>query len=91
MRPIQKAALLMMAAGLAACDVYDPSEAGNLVPKTVDEDPTIPSIALNGTVFHYETFGDAAKPVIIFGVEVGSQVDLRVHRMSSHIPAYASW
>jgi len=44
-----------MAAGLAACDVYDPSEAGNLVSKTVDEDPTIPSIALAGTVFHYET------------------------------------
>jgi proline iminopeptidase len=57
---------MMMAAGLAACDVYDPSEAGNLVPKTVDEDPTTPSIALAGTVFHYETFGDPTKPAIIF-------------------------
>jgi proline iminopeptidase len=66
MRPRQTAALLMMAAGLAACDVHDPSEAGNLVPKTVDEDPTIPSIALAGTVFHYETFGDPSKPAIIF-------------------------
>ena len=66
MRPTRTAALLMMAAGLAACEVYDPSEAGNLVPKTVDEDPTIPSIALAGTVFHAETFGDPSKPAIIF-------------------------
>jgi len=66
MRPRQTAALLMMAAGLGACDVHDPSEAGNLVPKTVDEDPTIPSIALAGTVFHYETFGDPTRPAIIF-------------------------
>jgi proline iminopeptidase len=61
------ASLMMMAvAGLAACDINDPSEAGNLVPKTVDEDPAIPSLALAGTVFHYETFGDPSKPAIIF-------------------------
>jgi len=59
--------LMMAAAGLAACDgINDPCEAGNLVPKTVDEDPTIPSLALAGTVFHYETVGDPSKPVIIF-------------------------
>ncbi|HMF41628.1 MAG TPA: alpha/beta hydrolase [Polyangia bacterium] len=56
-----------MAAGLAACDgIHDPSADGNLVPKTADEDPTIPSIALAGTIFHYETFGDPTKPVAIF-------------------------
>jgi proline iminopeptidase len=58
--------MMMAAAGLAACDVNDPSEAGNLVPKTVDEDATIPSLALAGTVFHFETFGDPSKPAIIF-------------------------
>src|SRR6185436_6345991 len=59
--------MMMAAAALAACDgINDPSEAGNLVPKTVDEDPTIPSLALAGTVFHYETVGDPSKPVIIF-------------------------
>jgi proline iminopeptidase len=59
--------LMMAAAGLAACDgINDPSEAGNLVPKTVDEDATIPALALAGTVFHYETFGDPTKPAIIF-------------------------
>jgi proline iminopeptidase len=55
-----------MMAGLAACDgIHDPSQAGNLVPKTVDEDPTLPSIALAGTVFHYEAFGDPSKPAVI--------------------------
>ena len=58
--------IMTMTAGLAACDVYDPSEAGNLVPKTVDEDPAIPSIALAGTVVHYQTFGDPSKPAVIF-------------------------
>lgn len=56
-----------VAASLAACDgINDPSQAGNLVPKTVDEDPAIPALALAGTVFHYETFGDPSKPAIIF-------------------------
>jgi proline iminopeptidase len=59
--------VMIAAAGLTACDgINDPSKAGNLVPKTVDEDPAIPSLALAGTVFHYETFGDPSKPVIIF-------------------------
>jgi proline iminopeptidase len=66
MRPHVAAALLTITAGLAACEVYDPSQAGNLVPKTVDEDPTLPSIALAGTVFHYETYGDPSKPVLVF-------------------------
>lgn len=43
----------------------DPTEDGNLVPKTVDGDPALPRIALNGSVFHAETFGDPAAPVII--------------------------
>ena len=58
---------LLMIAGLTACDgLHDPSLAGNLVPRTVDEDPTLPSIALAGTVFHAEAFGDPNKPVVIF-------------------------
>lgn len=35
------------------------------VPKTVAEDPALPRIALNGTLLHAETFGDAAHPVVI--------------------------
>jgi len=57
----------VMTAGLSACDhIYDPAQDGNLVPRTADEDPAIPSLALAGTVFHYQTFGDPTKPAIIF-------------------------
>src|SRR3954453_14388950 len=69
--------LLMATAGLTACDaINDASQAGNLVPKTVDEDAAIPSVALAGTVFHYETFGDPAKPAVIF-LHGGPGVDSR--------------
>jgi proline iminopeptidase len=57
--------LCALAAGLVACELHDPSEAGNLVPKTVDEDSSLPSLALAGTVFHYETRGDPTKPAVI--------------------------
>jgi proline iminopeptidase len=45
------------------------SDEGNLVPKTADQDPTIPSIAVNGTLLHSETFGDpdSAMVVILHG------------------------
>jgi proline iminopeptidase len=45
------------------------SEEGNLVPKTVEHDPTLPSISVNGTTLHAETFGnpDSAILVILHG------------------------
>lgn len=59
--------LLALALAAAACDgIHDPSAPGNLVPKTVDEDPALPSLELAGTKFHFETDGDPSKPVIIF-------------------------
>ncbi|MDQ6471302.1 alpha/beta hydrolase [Flavobacterium sp. LHD-80] len=39
---------------------------GNLVPKTVDQDPTLPSISVNGTQLHAETFGNPNNPMLIF-------------------------
>ena len=52
---------------LGACDnVMDPSEPGYLVPATVAEDASLPSIEMNGSRFHLETFGDQTNPVIIF-------------------------
>jgi proline iminopeptidase len=55
-------------AGLIAtgCDVMEPGEPGNLVPRTVKEDASLPAIDMNGTRFHVETFGDPANPVIVF-------------------------
>jgi proline iminopeptidase len=42
------------------------NEAGNLVPKTVDQDPTISYIAINGTQLHAETFGNKDSAMVIF-------------------------
>ncbi|MCC9017559.1 MULTISPECIES: alpha/beta fold hydrolase [Flavobacterium] len=44
----------------------DVDEPGNLVPKTVDQDPTLPSIFINGTQLHAETFGNPNHPMLVF-------------------------
>lgn len=41
-------------------------ESGNLVPKTVAEDPSLSSISVNGTALHAETFGNADSSLVIF-------------------------
>lgn len=61
-----KAGLGALGLGLILAACLDPSEPGNLVPKTVDEDPSLPSIEVNGTKLHAETFGDPAAPVLVF-------------------------
>lgn len=48
---------------LAGC--LDPGAAGNLVPKTADQDSSIPQLSFNDSTFHLETVGDAANPVVI--------------------------
>ena len=40
-------------------------EEGNLVPKTVDHDPSLPIVAVNGTQLHAESFGDPDSVLII--------------------------
>lgn len=44
-------------------DIHEP---GNLVPKTVVEDPRLPSISVNETTLHAETFGNPGSPMVIF-------------------------
>lgn len=39
--------------------------AGNLVPKTVDEDSTLPSILINGALLHSEAFGHPDSAIIL--------------------------
>lgn len=52
---------------LTNCEtLVDPDEPGNLVPKTVAEDPLLPNIEVNGTKLHAESFGDIRNPIIIF-------------------------
>ncbi|MDI9342030.1 MAG: alpha/beta hydrolase [Sediminibacterium sp.] len=45
------------------------NEAGFLVPKTVDQDPSLPSVHVNGTQLHAEAFGhpDSAIIVVLHG------------------------
>lgn len=41
------------------------NEPGNLVPKTAEQDASIPSIAVNGTILHAESFGHPDSTIII--------------------------
>jgi proline iminopeptidase len=42
------------------------NKSGNLVPNTVEEDPNLPSIVVNGTVLHAEAHGNNANPMVVF-------------------------
>ena len=42
------------------------TDPGNLVPRTVDQDPNLPSIIVNGTQLHTEAFGNPADPMVVF-------------------------
>jgi proline iminopeptidase len=55
---------LLLAGGCG--DILSPGDPGNLVPRTVDEDPALPALALNGSLFHLEALGDPGAPVIVF-------------------------
>ena len=47
------------------CVLLDPDDPGNLVPKTVDEDSSLPFLEVNNTKLRCETFGDPVNPVVI--------------------------
>lgn len=53
------------AAILSSCEILDPNDPGSLVPRTVDEDRSLPSISVNGTQLHSETFGDPNNPMLV--------------------------
>jgi proline iminopeptidase len=57
--------IVLFAPAAAACEVMSPGDPGNLVPRTVAEDATLPAIDMNGSRFHVETFGNPANPVIV--------------------------
>jgi proline iminopeptidase len=42
------------------------TDPGNLVPRTVDQDPNLPSIIVNGTQLHTEAFGNPSDPMVVF-------------------------
>jgi proline iminopeptidase len=49
----------------AACEQEDWVQPGALVPYTVDQDSSIPSLEINGTLLHVESFGDPKDPLLI--------------------------
>lgn len=59
------AAVAFAAVTLSSCDTLEPNDPGLLVPLTVDEDSSLPSIFVNGTHLHAETFGNPGDPMIV--------------------------
>ena len=58
--------VLIAAIALTACQKeLKVNEPGNLVPKTVTEDASLPAITINGTRFHAETFGNSEDPIVV--------------------------
>lgn len=78
---VHSACALVLATGaLAGC--LDPGDPGNLVPKTVVEDPTLPRIEVAGARLHAEAYGPADAPTVIVlhggpGGDYRSQLPLR--------------
>lgn len=54
----------------------DMSAPGNLVPRTVDQDPSLPSLHINGTQLHTESVGQAGDPLVIL-IHGGPGADYR--------------
>lgn len=58
--------LAFLICSFLGCERIDIDEPGNIVPETADMDSNLPSLAINGTKLHVETFGDISDPIIIF-------------------------
>ncbi len=50
---------------LWGCEWHDPSDAGNFVPATVDEDPTLEALELRDTRVHLRVDGDPGAPLVV--------------------------
>lgn len=59
-----------------ACERLDLEDPGHLVPLTVDENSSLPSIAVNQTLLHAETFGDKSNTMLVV-LHGGPGVDYR--------------
>lgn len=58
-----RSAVFFAAMALLGC--LDPNAPGNLVPKTVTDDPALPRIEVAGTVLHAESFGEPSAPAVV--------------------------
>lgn len=48
-----------------SCELQDFAKPGMLVPLTVDQDASLPSLAINGTLLHVESYGNPTDPLLI--------------------------
>lgn len=62
MNTAKRIALALTASALGCMNPDDP---GKLVPATVEQDPSLPRIDVNGTALHAEAFGDPRAPMIV--------------------------
>lgn len=63
---IMKTLLYLIASVVVLFLILDAATNGNFeVPKTVSDDPKLPRVVINESMFHAETFGDSANPVVI--------------------------
>jgi|SRR5690606_2713783 len=56
--------ILVSIISLQSCEKIEDTS-GSLVPKTVDEDNSLPSVLINGALLHSEAFGKPEDPLII--------------------------
>lgn len=68
--------LVVLICLFTGCSKIDPDAYGNLVPKTVDEDPSLPSVTLSNTKLYYQSFGNVDNEKI-FILEGGPGNDFR--------------
>jgi proline iminopeptidase len=59
-----------------ACKQKDLASPGLLVPRTVDQDLSLPSLAIKGTLLHVESFGNPTDPMIVI-IHGGPGADYR--------------
>lgn len=57
--------LISLLALLNSCEKYDFDESGVAVPQTVDQDPSLPSILINGALLHSETYGNPDSTMLL--------------------------
>lgn len=66
-RSVTIAVALIAGLAISGCQEpeLEPNKPGQLVPRTVDQDPSLPQRSVNGTKLHVETFGNAHDPIIV--------------------------
>lgn len=67
---------ILLCLGASACQTEDWARPGALVPLTVDQDASLPSLPVNGTLLHVQTFGKPSDPLLVI-IHGGPGADYR--------------